>query len=294
MSIHKARNCPICSSRASTTTSFPHTTKFNGYKFMYLKCCNCATVFVDPIPDKDTFLKMYAKNTYHDNNYDSQESEVYKNSVRLLKEYISIESDILDYGCGIGTFLKELNTAGFNPYGVEFDADAAEFAARESSCKVWTSDDFWKTFPKQKFDAVHLGDVLEHLPDPKNTLDEVLKTIKSGGILFVEGPLETNPSLVYLATLIFGWIKHKFQFNYIANDSPHHLFKIDGKQQFKFFYQIETPLNLEYWRVYETGWPYTGGGLVKRIIAKVAIFFGGKSIFGSVLGNRFQAIFIKT
>lgn len=47
--------------------------------------------------------------------------------------------------------------------------------------------------PFQRFDAIHLGDVLEHLPHPASLLRELEPL---GGVFFIEGPLENNPSLV--------------------------------------------------------------------------------------------------
>jgi 2-polyprenyl-3-methyl-5-hydroxy-6-metoxy-1,4-benzoquinol methylase len=292
VSLFKVRNCPICGFRSSSLV-FPYETKFNGEKYQYLRCCDCLTVFVDPVPDKHAFVKMYAKNTYHDKNYDIDVNGAYLESVQLLQSYVSAGKTVLDYGCGVGGFLKELGNNGFIPFGVEYDLDAVEFASNICSCKVWTTDDFLKILLEQKFDAIHLGDVLEHLPEPVDVIDEILISIKSGGVLFVEGPLETNSSLVHFSANFFGWVKRKFHINTSENNPPYHLIRVNSKQQLEFFNQIKTPVHLEYWRVYETGWPYIGGGIIKKIIAKSAIYFGGKTIFGTVFGNRFQAILIK-
>jgi 2-polyprenyl-3-methyl-5-hydroxy-6-metoxy-1,4-benzoquinol methylase len=293
MNINKVRDCPICSS-TEVSGSFPYITEFNGKIFNYLKCCTCATVFVNPVPDNDAFVQMYTKDIYHDCGYDAEVDGTYQESVQLLQPYVRTGVTVLDYGCGLGDFLKELSANGFVSFGVEFDVDAANFASKNSSCKVWTADQFWSLLPKQKFDVIYLGDVLEHLPEPAETINEILLNLNHGGVLFVEGPLETNPSPVYWAIRVFGWVKHVLRPNFISKDPPHHLFRTNAPQQLKFFSnRITDPLNLKYWRVFETGWPYIDGGTVKGSIAKIAIFFGGKSLFGITFGNRFQAILIK-
>ena len=291
MNFDKSRDCPICGLRANSI-AFPFTVKFNQIEFNYLKCDSCSSIFVDPIPDDGTFALMYLKDSYHDCNY-HDESSIYVESVNLLIKYVDSESIVLDYGCGLGNFLEVLSSKKLIPYGVEFDNEAAKFAANKADCKVCTVDEFMSDSFKQKFDAIHLGDVLEHLPNPIESIDTILNRLKPGGVFFVEGPLETNPSPVYWAIVVFGFIKHLLKPGIVPNNPPHHLIRIGSKQQLTFFEEINTSISPVYWRVYESGWPYIGGGMVKGAIAKIAIFFGGKSLFGITFGNRFQAIFIK-
>jgi len=59
------RPCPICGGAAGRAV-FPYATRFNDNVFDYLACKSCGTVFVDPVPDAETFAKMYARTAYHD------------------------------------------------------------------------------------------------------------------------------------------------------------------------------------------------------------------------------------
>lgn len=290
MLINSARHCPLCNARASGVT-FPYVTKFNAVQFNYLKCGACSSVFVDPVPDSQTFAKMYAKADYHDLYYEGSEGGAYSESANLLKEYLPAGAKVLDYGCGVGAFLKALAQEGFIPYGVEFDEDAARFAGQNTNCETFSVDQFLALVDKPKFDAIHLGDVLEHLPDPASTLKNLLGYLKPGGVLFVEGPLETNPSPVYWAAQTFGWIKRIVKPHFVANHIPTHLFRTDAKQQLAFFRRTEPRLDLLSWHVYETGWPYASGGVVKRAIAGAARLMSGKRLLGVILGNRFRGVF---
>jgi 2-polyprenyl-3-methyl-5-hydroxy-6-metoxy-1,4-benzoquinol methylase len=249
---------------------------------------------VDQSPDQQTFALMYEKSTYHDCDYEGEIGGTYADSVEVLSKYATNGATILDYGCGLGEFIKILDDKGFVASGVEFDQDSVDFASKNSSCRVWSTDDFWKLSPKKKFDVIHLGDVLEHLYKPADTLNDILENMKTGGVLFVEGPLEINPSPVYWATKIYGQIKHIFRPNFIATDPPHHLFRVGEKQQLELFLRFKGSLKLKYWHVYESGWPYIEGGLIKVIIAKIAILIGGNKIINTTFGNRFHAIFIKS
>ena len=172
MNFDKSRDCPICGLRANSI-AFPFTVKFNQIEFNYLKCDSCSSIFVDPIPDDGTFALMYLKDSYHDCNY-HDENSIYVESVNLLIKYVDSESIVLDYGCGLGNFLEVLSSKKLIPYGVEFDNEAAKFAANKADCKVCTVDEFMSDSFKQKFDAIHLGDVLEHLPNPIESIDTIL------------------------------------------------------------------------------------------------------------------------
>ena len=290
MSIDKTRGCPICSSREASV-GFPYATQFSGKKFKYFKCCACETVFVDPVPDNDTFVQMYAKDSYHDCDYDAEVGGTYQESVQLLQSYLGAGATVLDYGCGLGGFLKALAQEGFKPYGVEFDEDAARFAGQNANCEIFSVDHFLALTDKPKFDAIHLGDVLEHLPDPASTLKNLLCYLKPGGVLFVEGPLEINPSPVYWAARTFGAFKRILRPGLVGSDAPTHLFRTGAKQQLAFFLLTEPRLELISWTVYETGWPYAEGGTVKHAIAGIALLIGGKHLFGTTFGNRFRGVF---
>ncbi len=290
MSINSARHCPLCGGSASVG-AFPYVTHFNAVQFDYLKCGACSSVFVDPVPDSQTFAKMYAKADYHDRYYEGSEGGACSESANLLKKYLPVGAKVLDYGCGVGAFLKALAQEGFTPYGVEFDEDAARFAGQNENYETFSVDQFLALTDKPKFDAIHLGDVLEHLPDPASTLKELLGYMKPDGVLFVEGPLEINPSPVYWAAQTFGWIKRIVKPHFVASHSPTHLFRTDTKQQLAFFRRTEPRLDLLSWSVYETGWPYASGGAVKRAIASVARLVSGKRLFSVTLGNRFRGVF---
>lgn len=284
--------CLICNC-TNNSKVFPYSTTFNNETFSYLRCESCHSVFVSPIPNENTFKLMYSKNHYHDCFYNDNDNNNYKDSVDLLSKYVDKGGAILDYGCGLGYFLKELRSAGFDQYGVEFDQNAAEFSSKKAECKVWTVEQFMSNSFKHVFDAIHMGDVLEHLDNPINSMDDILKKLKHKGILFVEGPLEINASPVYFSILSFGFFKYFFRPKVINFDPPYHLIRVGSKQQLEFFNKLSTPVDVIYWEVYETGWPYLGGGLIKNFIAKTALILSGKKFFNLTFGNRFKAIIIK-
>ena len=176
----------MCGGQAGDA-AFPYATVFNAQRFDYLRCLSCGAVFVDPVPDTITFELMYTKDAYHDRHYFGGECEEYAISAQMLRKFLPEGAAVLDYGCGFGAFLKALRSGGLIPTGAEFDAGAAKFAASCSQERVYSVAEFEALADKPLFDAVHFGDVLEHLPDPLNTLRTLLRLLRPGGLVFAEG-----------------------------------------------------------------------------------------------------------
>ena len=285
------RSCPLCGG-ANAGKAFPYSVTYQALLFAYWKCSKCSTVYVDPIPDAKTFASMYSKNDYHDVFYSLCNSSRLQDSIDLLLSLDPNTGTILDYGCGIGQFLNLAKLHGFEPTGVEFDEKAAQQASEFVGCRVDTPDVFFSGKRITKYDVIHIGDVLEHLPDPHLIVKQLITHLKLGGILYVEGPLELNSSPVYWASLIFGVLKRRLTPFYVGEGVPHHLYRTGSEQQKSFFARIDSRLNVKAWEIYETGWPYSDGGFIKKLIAKLATSIGGRRILNTTFGNRFRGVFI--
>jgi len=284
------RLCPLCDGKAAGT-AFPYTFRFNAHDFEHVSCGSCGCVYVDPVPDAETFAKMYAKASYHDAHYIDRKDEGYTQSAKLLRKFLPHGARVLDYGCGLGPFLNALTQEGLEGTGVEFDAEAVRYAAENTGRPVFTTAEFLSDSSMERYDAIYLCDVVAHLPEPVAILRSILRFLRPGGVLFVEGPLPTNPSLVYFAARLFGAMKRRFNPGASVEAPPTHLVLANAAQHRALFARTAPSLTILHWRIYETGWPYAEGGAIKRAIAALASALGGKSIGGIAFGNRFQAIY---
>lgn len=285
-----ARDCPLCGGKAGAS-AFPYAIRFADVDFSYVHCSTCETVYVDPVPDDTTFARMYAKADYHDKHYSARDMQPYREAAELLRQFAPAGASVLDYGCGFGGFLKAVTEAGYQGRGIEFDAEAARSAQEKSGCPVTSVREFLASRDQELHDVVHLGDVLEHLPDPASTLKMLVRHCKPGGLVFAEGPLEANPSPVYWAARAYGAAKRAAGRRAPGAGTPTHLFRTNARDQLAFFRRVEPGLTLLYWQVTDDGWPYSAGGALKRAIATAARGLGGWKVADHTLGNRFRGVF---
>ena len=282
--------CPVCDS-GELDNIIIYETMYDNHLFKYLLCNSCLSVYVSPTPNNATLSKIYLKKDYHDKHYSDDTGEPYLESVDFFSKYIDENSTVLDYGCGTGVFMNILREQGYNVVGVEYNSEIALSAQKNSGCKVYTLHDFLHKDNHSMYNAIHLGDVLEHSPNPFELISSLLMMVSHNGYLLIEGPLERNMSPVFWASNAYRIIKKIFNYNHgPACIPPAHLFMVGEKQQLTFFKRFNNNIIIVDWKVYETGWPYQNGMFVKKIIAKIGVLLSGKRIFGRTIGNRFIAV----
>jgi len=286
-----SRQCPVCGGNGETGV-FPYATHWNGKEFSYIRCSECRSTFVDPVPDAEDFEKMYSKENYHDEHYSECAVEKYSGSAMLLRSQVGGGKTLLDFGCGNGAFLMAAKTAGFRCAGVEMDAKTIEFASSNSGCPVYTLKQL--QLRNERFDVIHMGDVLEHLPDPVTLFEDLKAFLNEGGMFFVEGPLENNPSPVYFSARLFGLVKKIIGISVVGNHAPTHLLRVSATAQQKFFSK-RLQFDEQYFEVYETGWPYllpeSRGISIKILIGRFAKVLEGMHFGKVVFGNRFYGLY---
>ena len=91
---------------------------------------------------------------------------------------------VLDYGCGIGTFIECALERGWQAHGVEASKEIVWYARQERKLPIWHLEE-WSP---EVYDAITLWDVIEHLDDPRKTLQGLVRHLKTGGILMLETP----------------------------------------------------------------------------------------------------------
>lgn len=111
-------------------------------------------------------------------------------SMELFGKYLSSDSGILDFGCGYGRTLEELENCGFSKLaGVDFSENMIEIAKSNlPDVDFRINEGMNIPYEDSYFDAVIIAAVLTCIPgddDQKKLIDEVKRVLKPGGIVFI-------------------------------------------------------------------------------------------------------------
>src|SRR4051794_29492206 len=113
--------------------------------------------------------------------------ETARATLALIERHVPV-GRMLDLGCWVGYLLAEARLRGWDVTGVEPSAFAAAFARDHLGLPVVETDLFSAPLPERGFDAIVLGDVIEHLPDPAGALERIAALLAPGGVLYMALP----------------------------------------------------------------------------------------------------------
>ena len=110
--------------------------------------------------------------------------------VRELRERTGLRAGrVLDVGSGYGFFRVALGRAGYAHEGLEVSAHARRVARERYGLDTHAGvlAEHWEGW-RERYDAVTLFDLIEHLEDPGGTLAKLAGVLAPGGVLGVKTP----------------------------------------------------------------------------------------------------------
>ena len=119
-------------------------------------------------------------------------------AIKLLAPALERATTVLDVGCGSGNFLACLHVQypHLTLVGVDFSATCLEEARAfimqeglDTTKFTFHHRTIEEPWPAECFDAVHCGEVLEHLADTQAMLTKLESTVKDGGMVCLTTPL---------------------------------------------------------------------------------------------------------
>ncbi|WP_240469848.1 class I SAM-dependent methyltransferase [Cyclobacterium sp. SYSU L10401] len=188
--------------------------------FIICACKNCQLWFTNPRPDEKNIAKYYNGENYisHQNKNKGITDLIYrvvrKYTLRQKLKQINSRSKhrgkLLDYGCGLGNFVKVCQENGWTAYGMEPNEQAAQIAINQT--KINLIKDLTALETEKKFDVITLFHVLEHIHQLNKTVKVLLSKLKKRGLLFIAVPNRESQDATY------------FKENWAALDVPRHLY----------------------------------------------------------------------
>jgi SAM-dependent methyltransferase len=175
----------------------PTTDKFGTALSDLVRCTSCGHRQTEPMPADAVLESAYADAASDD--YVDEEAgqrETARRALARIEHHLLPEHgngsarsrQLLDLGCWVGFLLSEASQRGWEATGVEPSQFASAYARDQLGLDVRTGELFSAPLPLGTFDAVVMGDVIEHLPRPGEALDRMASLLRPGGVAWMALP----------------------------------------------------------------------------------------------------------
>jgi glycosyltransferase involved in cell wall biosynthesis/SAM-dependent methyltransferase len=171
----------------------------------YLRCAECETLVYADMPDAGSLIVRDDERDFYGRTYyermtrecgfpplaerarlDLPERCLYW--LRALLRYRLPPARALELGCAHGGFVAMMRWAGYEATGLEVSSAVVDLARGAFDVPMLLGTVESQPIAPAGLDIVALMDVIEHLPDPRGTIEHCLKLLRPDGILIVQTP----------------------------------------------------------------------------------------------------------
>lgn len=198
-------NCPVCNSGTYIVYE-----KFgNKMQYRYVKCSDCTLIYSSPRPkyDKDFIDSCYATYQFFDgadlddlDKLHTSTKSMFEKAIKSLIKYDKLRTNVLDIGCGMGTFLYAAKPYYKKLTGLDVSEKMANFVRTKIGVNV-ELEQFQDHESAEPYSLIHMSHVLEHIPNPNAWLEHARKLLHPEGVLVINVPNKMSLS---------RRIKHRF------------------------------------------------------------------------------------
>ena len=165
--------------------------KNSDIEFWIGECDGCGVLRTLPAMAEEELAAFYPDDYWGMENEPTQQwiDSSQADKLQFLSDCMLTSGRVLDIGCGSGFFLRALDSARWDRFGVEISEGAAEAARRTiGRDRIYTGTLNHAAHEDSMFDVVTLWSALEHTNQPRATLAEARRILKPGGSLIVQLP----------------------------------------------------------------------------------------------------------
>lgn len=154
------------------------------------RCGDCGYIFDNPRPAFKEIQNYYSLNDKYDDwlKEEPERARLWKRRLKIVKQYVS-SGKLLDVGTGIGQFLS-IASESFDVSGTEISESAVKIAKERYNLDIHTGA-IENLDINSGFNLITLYHVLEHVPDPSETINICRKLLITGGVLIIAVPNDT-------------------------------------------------------------------------------------------------------
>lgn len=190
--------CVLCESpttgKEESANVHSNVRKFKDESFALWRCGSCGSLHAR---DEVDLVHYYGGYPFHEMAIDWRLGSMYSNMLRRLRDAgVTKSHTILDYGCGGGTLVKYLRSAGYDAVGYdEFSEQFRDPATLE-----------------RRYDAIIAQDVIEHVANPWELAATFQRLTKPGSVIVVGTPsadaLDLKQTAVFMHALHQPYHRH--------------------------------------------------------------------------------------
>lgn len=206
------RGCGVCGSTAARELYTARDRLRNSDEaFAIAQCEGCGVLRTLPEMDEGELSKFYPDDYWGGEPTRAWIESSQAEKTRFLSRCGLDGGSILDVGCGAGFFLRALDPAKWDRFGVETGESASKAAGQAlGRDRVFTGALAGSQWPDSKFDVVSFWSALEHTNEPRAGLIEARRILKTGATVIIQLPNAAS----YQARLFRG--------DWFALDAPRH------------------------------------------------------------------------
>ena len=179
----------------------PELASYTGQRFWLNRCQVCGFTQPDTLPTLLNYFDRLYDQRWSEEWIEREFASTYKDNIfqAVLDELDirvpSMPRRFLDIGAHVGRFIHLAQQAGWQAEGIELNPRTSAYASRRTGRPVHQVNAHQLASEGRKYEAITLIDVLEHIPDPVNLLNNINGLLELNGWLCVKVPCGRNQIL---------------------------------------------------------------------------------------------------
>lgn len=155
-----------------------------------VQCAECKLQFTETFPDYEKAAPEIYDYDYFKGAIDKQKQreEVFMELLSEVESILNRKGRLLDVGAGEGTLLKIAAKQGWEAEGTEIASAMIRYVREDLRLTIHQGKLEEIKLPARSFDAIILNHVLEHVENPRKTLEKVGDFLRSDGVVRIEVP----------------------------------------------------------------------------------------------------------
>ena len=170
-----------------------------------VRCGTCRFVYAQHVLTDDALQLLYSQGVDHE--HSRQKIRRWEKRITNLPVWFTlhelalhaqrkvVDLSVLDYGCGWGDFLLVATAPGVKAVGLEISPRKVAWA-REQGATIETSEE--AISQHTPFDLFYAQQVLEHLADPRESLEQIYQWVRPGGCGYVSVPFFSDQRILQI------------------------------------------------------------------------------------------------